>query len=137
MRVKQQTVLSLVAAAAVAAVLWLALGGLPYGRLNFEVFADLYPPAECPSGSECVELVAGCQIVTPTEDLDTAALRDRFEPAYNSAWVLDAATGTWTGDSPAAADPMAGPNDLAGVERLEGFFACIPEGGSTFTRAEL
>jgi hypothetical protein len=137
MRAKQQMVLSLVAAGALAALLWLTLGGLPYGRLDFEAFADLYPPAECPSGSECVSLVAGCQIVTATENLDTAALRASFNPEYDSAWLLDPATGTWTGDSPAAGAAMTGPNDLPGVDRLDGFFACIPEGGSTFTRAAI
>jgi hypothetical protein len=84
-----------------------------------------------------VDLVGGCQIVTPTEALATAALRASFDPEYTSAWVLDPSTGTWAGDSPSAGAPTEGPNDLTGVERLEGFFACMPEGGGTFERAVL
>lgn len=137
MRAKQQMVLSLVAAGALAALLWLVLGGLPYGRLDFAAFADLYPPAQCPSGSVCLALPAGCQIQVATEDLDTAALRASFDPQYDSAWVLDPVTGTWTGDSPADGAAMTGPNDLPGMDRLEGFFVCLPAGGSTFTRVAI
>jgi hypothetical protein len=32
---------------------------------------------------------------------------------------------------------MVSPNDLPGVDRLEGFFACMPAGGGTFTRAQV
>ena len=82
-----------------------------------------------------VPLVARCQLVTSTEDLEAATLRDRFDPKYNSAWLLDAASGRWLGDFPAAGAAMQGPNDLPGVGRLEAFFACMPEGGGTFERA--
>jgi hypothetical protein len=84
---------------------------------------------------ETVALVAGCRIVTSTEDLDTATLRTRFSPPYRSVWLQVASTGIWLADSPAAGAPMEGPNDLANVKDKDGFFACMPAGGGTFTRA--
>jgi hypothetical protein len=81
--------------------------------------------------------VAGCNIVASTEDLDAATLRDRFAPDYDSVWLLDMASGRWLGDSPAAGAAMQGPNDLPGVDKLDGFFVCMPEGGGTFERAAI
>lgn len=84
---------------------------------------------------ETVTLVAGCRIVTSTEDLDTTTLRMRFNPPYRSVWLQVASTGIWLADSPTAGAPMAGPNDLANVKDKDGFFVCMPAGGGTFTRA--
>jgi hypothetical protein len=96
-------------------------------------------PGPSPTGTkgpmETVALVAGCRIVTSTEDLDTATLRTRFSPPYRSVWLQVASTGIWLADSPAAGAPMEGPNDLANVKDKDGFFACMPAGGGTFTRA--
>ena len=78
-----------------------------------------------------IQLVRGCNNVTPTVTEDVAAFAARVSPAANlvAIWEHQAATNTFRGFS-----PMPGaPNDLATVTRLRPVFICVT-GPATLTQ---